>query len=119
MSLKRFAKHKLQNLTNYVDSLALPAWVSGFKIRFGLIGLTVLLGVIYVGQISVAARSGYQMRDLEGQVSLLEADIQKLEVEIADYSSMSNIEQRLKDSGMVAVGKIKYFNTVDTVVAKR
>ena len=119
MSFKRLVKYKFQGLPNYVDSLALPKWVNSLKIRLWLMGLVALSGIIFVAQTSTAAKSGYQMHDLENQVASLNTEIHKMEVDIADYSSMGSIQNRLKDSGMVAVGKIKYVTGVDVAVAKR
>ena len=119
MSFKRRIKYQFQQVTNYVDTFALPEWVGGVQIRLILIGLALILSVTYVCQTSSAATSGYKMHDLENIVGQLQTEIQKVQVEIADESSMVRLDQRIKGSGMVAVSQIKYITSVESAVAKR
>ena len=89
-----------------MDSWLCPSGLVALKFACGLWVLVALCGIIFVAQTSSAAKSGYQMHDLENQVAGLHTEIHKMEVDIADYSSMGSIQNRLKDSGMVAVGKL-------------
>ena len=68
------------------------------KYAYGLWVWWLLCGIIFVAQTSSAAKSGYQMHDLENQVAGLQTEIHKMEVDITDYSSMGSIQNRLKDS---------------------
>ena len=119
MSFKRQIKYQYQQITTYVETFALPEWVGGLQVRLILVGLAMVLSVIYVCETSSAATSGYKMHDLENQVGQLQSEIQKVQVQIADESSMVRLEQRLNGSGMVAVGQVKYLTPVESVVAKR
>ena len=119
MTIKRKFKLQYQVMTDFVETFRLPAWVNGLRLRLVFLGIIGILSLINVCEVSSASTSGYQMHDLETKVAAMSADIQKVNVEIADASAMNNIQKRLKDSDMVAVSEIKYIAVGDSLVAKR
>lgn len=106
--LKRKINYKLGELKTFFLSFRMPNWF-GYKIfKLGTLVVLVLLIGGYVVKISSTAVSGYEIHDLEEQAQGLEKEISKLEIELADYSSLKNIETRLANMDMVEVEKISY-----------
>ena len=119
MSLKRKINYQLNHLRNSLYSWALPSWMTGSsaKLLVSLVFIACTTG--YVFQISSTSTSGYKIHELEGQVTELQREIQKLELEKADFGTMSSIQERIDKTEMVAVGKIQYHTAVNIAVAKK
>lgn len=118
MSLKRQLQFKYKNAVAFLRSLRLPAWIASKTMRVLLSGLIVVFGVAYVLNTSSSATSGFEMHKLEKQVEALEIEVQKLQVEVANHSSITNIQSRLAGLNMVEAGEIKYLTAKNTAVAK-
>ena len=119
MSLKRQIQYKYKNFVSSARSVSLPKWVTSKATRVILSLIIVFFGVAYVLNTTASATGGFEMNKLEKQVEALEAEVQKLQVEIADNSSMSNIQSRLAKLNMVGTADIKYFTVRNTEVAKK
>lgn len=91
----------------------------GSSCRFVLVFVIIFVGVLYVMQTSNLSARGYEIGDLQKQITLLEQDNQKLEYEIANQQSMKNLEQRVKKLNLVAVGDIEYAKLLGNEVAVR
>ncbi len=119
MSLKRRLENQYQQFTFAVKTITLPAWFSHSLVKAGLVSVTILFGVLYLLQTSNTATSGYEIRNLEKQADALSAEIQKVEIAVAEESAMPNIQKRLSSVGMVPVEKIKFVASVGGAVALR
>lgn len=120
MSLKRKITYQIDSLRNYLYNLELPNWFSSRSMRLVLSFSVVVFAAGYVYQISSTAVSGYTINDLQKQVETLQKDIQKVEVEQADYGSMKNIQSRADSLGMVALANPEYYQAPDqTAMARR
>jgi hypothetical protein len=97
----------------------LPTWALGKTARVAYLGLVTFLFIAYVATTNIAAGSGYEMKNAQKKVKNLKEEIQKTDIKIAELSSMSNLEERLKNSGFVAVNNIQYMSVGETAVAKR
>jgi len=116
--LKRKISYKLSEIKAFFLSFRMPKWFDYKIFKIGIIMVLVLLIGGYVMKTSSTAVSGYEIHDLEEQVSGLEKEISKLEIELADYSSLQNIEARLASTDMVEVSKISYvIGNRDSLVA--
>jgi hypothetical protein len=87
--------------------------------RFVLVFVVGLFGILYVMQTSNLSAKGYEIGDLQKQISLLGQDNQRLEFEIANQRSMKNLEQRVKKLNLVAVGDVEYAMVLGNMVAVR
>jgi len=116
--LKRKINYKLSEIKTFFLSFRMPKWF-GYKIfKLGTLMVLVLLIGGYVVKISSTAVSGYEIHDLEEKVGSLEKEISKIEIELADYGSLQNIEIRLASTDMIEVNKISYVTTGrDSLVA--
>lgn len=119
MSIKRQISHKLRTVAVAFQSDLLPAWIFSPVMRLGLCAIIVSFGAAYVVNITASATSGYQMRLLEKQASALELDVRKLEVEIADNTSMSSIASRVQKTQMTEVADVKFLAGTNGAVAKK
>lgn len=96
----------------------MPRWVDGSRARIIVIAVLTLFSVAYITKTSSAAVSGYQLNELENSVTQLNEEIQKLNTESISYSSIKNIQERVKATEMVAVGKIVHVAPVEVVAVR-
>jgi len=118
MSIKRQIQSKYKSLMHSLQTISMPGWLTSKTARLSLVSIIFLFGTAYIINTAASATSGYQMHELEKRTALLETEVQKLQVEIADNSSMSSISSRLVKLNMVEVNNIKYLVIKNTVVAK-
>ncbi len=118
MSFKRQIKHKYQNFKFSLQTISLPAWLTSPYLRLALFSFIFLFSAGYIVNMTSSATSGYQMHELEKQTLSLEMEVKKLEVEIADNSSMASIASRLVKLNMVETPSIVYLADKNNAVAK-
>ncbi len=119
MSLKRQIQSKYRNMVHALETIRVPGWLTSKTTRLGLLSVIFLFGIAYIINIASSATTGYQMHKLETQTLSLEIEVRKLQVEIADNSSMSSISSRLAKLNMVEASNIKYLAVKNTAVAKK
>lgn len=123
MSWKRRVKYQFdyyrRRALGVFGYAALPDYLTGKTARVIYVVLLAAASLAYVCQTSLAAGSGYEMRDLQKKVNTLQEDIQKINVQIAENSSMPSLEKRLAELNMVAVSDIRYISSAETAVAKK
>ena len=115
MSLKRQLQYKYQNLISGIRYVSLPKWIDSFAIRLIFLGFLLIFGTAYIIKTASSATSGYEFTKLEKQVAAMENDIQKVQIEIADNSSIKNVQSRLVKMNMVAANGFKYLSTKASV----
>lgn len=118
MSLKRQIQFKYQNLMHSLQTISVPAWLISRAARLGLFSIIFIFSIAYIINTAASATTGYQVHELEKQTATLETEVQKLQVEIADNSSISSISSRLVKLNMVEGSNVKYLITKNTAVAK-
>jgi hypothetical protein len=123
MTLKRKLKYKAGYYRRCFQALmqgeVIPAWLRGRTARVVYLSILTLFLVAYVREVSSAATSGYEMRDLQNQVSALNEEIRGLNVQVAADTSLPTLQKRLADSGLTRANSITYLNSVASVVAKK
>lgn len=118
MSLKRQLQYKYHNFSSSVRTMTVPAWMTSPTMRLGLIFIILFFGFAYIINITSSATSGYQVRALEKQTRDLEVAVRKLEVEIADNSSITAIAAKIERLGMVEAAGVKHVAVKNSSVAK-
>ncbi|MBI2476939.1 hypothetical protein HYV72_02075 [Candidatus Uhrbacteria bacterium] len=63
---------------------------------------------LYAVQMTEAAKQGYQLRDLEQEVSVLRLESERLSARIAEGKSLVHVSERMQILGFVPVGKVVY-----------
>ncbi|PIT88281.1 MAG: hypothetical protein COU29_03375 [Candidatus Magasanikbacteria bacterium CG10_big_fil_rev_8_21_14_0_10_36_32] len=123
MSLRRKIKYQFEYYHRFLLSvgscLRPPAWLVGRGMRVICLFLLTVVSVAYIGAISRAAGSGYQMKSLQKRVDNLQMEIQKIDVDIAGQNSMSSLEKRLQETDMILVKNIKYIVISGSEMAKQ
>lgn len=87
--------------------------------RMGLVAFIVAFGFLYIWQTNSVSTKGYQISDLESQIKKLEQETRRLDVHVAQNTSMQKIQERISSTNLVAVEKIDYIASVGTAVAVR
>jgi len=87
--------------------------------RISLIVLIVAFGFMYVCQTNSVSAKGYQISDLEKKVQKLQLETRKLDAEIAQHKSMQSIQERLKQTDLVAITSVDYMTVQGNAVALR
>jgi len=116
MSYKRQLQAHYNNFINALSTISMPEWIVGRAMRASLLFFVVFMSVAYMVRINSASGTGYEINNLQKQVAESKADIDELNIQIADASSMGNIEKRLSYLNMVEMGKVSRYNQ-NSVVA--
>jgi cell division protein FtsL len=88
-----------------------------FRVALAVFVLT--FGVLYVVCTSSISTKGYDITDMEKQITNLKRENQKLEFKIAQHRSMQSIQERLEGMDLVSADNIQYKTIIDTTVARR
>ena len=119
MSIKRQFQYQYKNFRDAVYSLELPTWVNCRAVRASLIIITLFFGSAYVIKTASSASSGYEIHRLENKTQVLQQEISKLEVDLADQSSLITINKRLKEANMISIGSLSFYQNGSQTVARK
>jgi hypothetical protein len=123
MTLRRKIRYQTDYYKRVMISIArgfiVPEWFSTLAPRVICIVVLVVFSLAYIWQVTSAAGSGYEMRDLQTKVENLRADIQKLDVNLASNNALTNLRKRVQMIQMAPIANIIYIESGATVVAKR
>ena len=123
MTLRRKIRYQTDYYKRVIQSVArgfvVPEWFSTLAPRVICIIVLVVFSFAYIWQVTSAAGSGYEMRDLQTKVENLRADIQKLDVDLASNNALTNLQKRVQTIRMTPVFSISYIESGAAVVAKR
>lgn len=89
------------------------------SISVGIFCIGIVFGIMYIVQTNSISTRGYEMSDLENQITSLEQENQKLEFQIASNKSMKSIQSRLAGTELVAANNFQYGSLVGTAMAMR
>jgi len=118
MSIGRRIKYQWENFIKFFKLFSLPEWLYGRGIKIAMIAVITIVGSAYIFKVSSSAKVGYQINELENKVSQAEADVQKLNVQIAAAGSMQSVQKQLGDLGMVAAGNVQHIFLSEPVAKK-
>lgn len=83
-------------------------FIVGTRFRVGLLLLTVGLMTCHVVKMSTVATHGYQISQLQKQLHALEDEKQKIDIDVASLSSMTSIQERMKQTEYIPIEKPQY-----------
>lgn len=84
---------------------------------FGL--MAALFGAGYLALINASSSKGYEIRSLEGRISELKEEQEKLELAVAQEQAVQAVEKKVQEMGMVPTPKVEYVMATVPTVAKR
>jgi len=99
----------------------LPGLKMNFKaktLNVMMITLLISVGVVYLAQMNSLATKGYQIRELENEISELEQSRSDLELEALSLQSMGSVGEKVQDLGMIAVNEADYLQPTPVAVAR-
>lgn len=87
--------------------------------KIGLVVLTAATGFLYVLQMNISATKGYDIRELEQKIALLQKDNRDLELDAMELQSMERILGQLPDYYLVEASPDDFVSTTTTTFASR
>jgi len=80
--------------------------------------LLIISGILYIYSINSSAVKGYQMKQVEKQISDLEKENDKLKIREAELKSLYHVEEATKDLNMAEMKNVSYVEQTSPVALK-
>jgi uncharacterized membrane protein len=87
------------------------------RVNLGLLSIILVLGLVYIFSVNSMATEGFQIKKLSSQMTELEADHKKLELQNSSLQSVSAIQQKTASLNLVPATTITYLKD-DNVALK-
>lgn len=116
MYMNVYSKEK-QTLRQKREAIRAILVSTSFRVVLGF--CMILFGFMYIWQTNTVSTKGYTLTDLEKRINTLETETRRLDVEIAQHTSIGNLQERLTSTNLVAATEIKYLTLSGNTVAKR
>lgn len=84
-----------------------------------IIGLIVVMSITYLIQVNSFAVKGYKIKELEKKITELKQAGKSLELQVLNLQSMDNVQSKVDQLNMVAVGKTEYLMPTPVVLATK
>ncbi|OGY45404.1 MAG: hypothetical protein A2744_04335 [Candidatus Buchananbacteria bacterium RIFCSPHIGHO2_01_FULL_44_11] len=84
-----------------------------------ILTLVIFLGVTYLVQINGLVSQGYQIKDLEVEISQLQQAADDLRLESLGLQSMDNVQGKISQLNMVEAGPVEYLQVTPLVAVAR
>jgi len=110
MSGKKEAKIKLKQKSN--SGIFLPV-ISAFSVIMIFIS-----GAFYLYQVNDLATKGYEIRDIENQIQMLEKESKKMKIKEVELRSMYNIEKSTQELNLISPQSVTYVEMESSVAMK-
>ncbi|MFA6918547.1 MAG: hypothetical protein WC244_00305 [Patescibacteria group bacterium] len=94
-------------------------FLCGMKGTSLVVVITVLVGVAYLMQTNITATKGYQVNDLQRQLSDLQEVSTKLNLNYIQLQSMANIVNGASKSDLVPISRVEVISPVGSIVAMK
>lgn len=101
--------------TNVFATLVKSLFAS--RVLWSSLGVTVIVLFVgvYVVQMAESTQQGYQLRDLEREISALEIKHEQLSIDLAQKKSLSTVSERMQILGFVPSHDTIYLSTTSSV----
>lgn len=90
-----------------------PTNFSFFHLNLALVVLIVAFGFLYLFQINSLGTRGYEIRQLEQQIKVMQADNKALQIQSSTLSSITKIQQEAESLNMVPATEVTYLKEND------
>jgi len=91
----------------------------GMKGTSLVVVITILIGVAYLMQTNITSTKGYQIHDLQRQVTELQEANTKLNLNYVQLQSMANIVNGASKTDLVPISRVEVISPAGSVVAMR
>lgn len=110
MSGKKEAKMKLKQKSSSGSSL--PVFTAAAVI------MIFAFGAFYLYQVNDLATKGYEIRDIENRIQVLEKESKKMKIKEVELRSMYNIEKSTQELNLVSPKNVTYVEMDSSVAMK-
>jgi cell division protein FtsL len=86
---------------------------SAMALNLAVIALIVLCGFLYLFQVNALGTRGYEIRQLEQKIKVLQADNKDLQIHSSSLSSITKIQQEATALNMVPASNVTYIKATD------
>jgi hypothetical protein len=115
---KKGCNHHFPELNHRQKAImSLQGFFASKSICFLVGGLVILTGFAYLLQTNSSATKGYQMRDLEKRITVLQADNAKMNLEYVRLQSMSNVLASAQSLNLVPADNMEVVNSISPAMA--
>ncbi len=80
--------------------------------------MTILFGVGYLVLMNGLATKGYQIKDLEQHIAVLQDENSDLKVQTLSLQSLDSVKQKVDKLGLVAVTNVEYLSPTPVALAR-
>jgi cell division protein FtsL len=81
---------------------------SVFALNLSLVAMIVAFGFLYLFQINSLGTRGYEIRQMEQKIKILQADNKELQIKSSSLSSITKIQKDAEVLGMVPATNVTY-----------
>jgi len=83
-----------------------------------LVVMIFISGAFYLYQVNDLATKGYEIRDIENQIQVLEKESKKMKIKEVELRSMYNIEKSTQELNLVSPQSVTYVEMDSSVAMK-
>ena len=87
--------------------------ISVYRLNLAILASIVLLGLMYLFVVNSLGTKGYEIRKLEEQIRLLQADQKNLQMQSSDLQSIGRIETEVSKLNFVPATNVTYLKAAD------
>ena len=104
--IKRKTNIQVQNSHGFVNA----------KLMIG--ALLIMAGILYIYSINSSAVKGYEMKQVEKEISDLQKENDKLKIQEAELKSLYHVEEATKDLNMAEMKNVSYVEQTSPVALR-
>jgi hypothetical protein len=110
MSGKKEAKMKIKQKSS--SGIFLPVFTAA------LVTMIFTCGAVYLYQVNDLATKGYEIRDIENRIQVLEKESKKMKIKEVELRSMYNIEKSTQELNLISPKSVTYVEMDSSVAMK-
>jgi cell division protein FtsL len=122
--MTKYKKRVKVNRAKRTKEFDLKVFLASFKgnkkvVSVGVVCLVFMAFLTYLVQINTMATKGFEIRELEDQIAVLQDDNKRLELQVIELQSMSTLKEKMRGMNLVEADEVAYLNTMGTAFAQK
>ncbi len=89
------------------------------KTKILVAGFALMICATYLGIINISAVKGYEIRNVENEISELRKENKKLQIQVAELNSSYNMKSEVEGLNMVEAEDVVYISESGQAVARK
>lgn len=82
-------------------------------LNFSILTAIILLGLVYLFEVTALGTKGYEIKKLEQQVRLVEEEQKNLQIQASDFQSINRIQTQAQKLNFVPTSNVTYLKDSD------